>query len=106
MISLLLFVGYLITSIPCLLYVGATDILPEPLSKEEEAYYLALAKDKDVYAKDKLIEHNLRLVVFLAKKYENTKADLEDLVSIGTIGLIKGINTFSTDKNIKLATYA
>lgn len=106
MISLLLFVGYLITSIPCLLYVGATDILPEPLSKEEEAYYLALAKDKDIYAKDKLIEHNLRLVVFLAKKYENTKVDLEDLVSIGTIGLIKGINTFSTDKNIKLATYA
>ncbi len=106
MISLLLFVGFLITSIPSLLYVGATDILPEPLSKEEEAYYLALAKDNDVYAKDKLIEHNLRLVVFLAKKYENTKVDLEDLVSIGTIGLIKGINTFSTDKNIKLATYA
>lgn len=106
MISLLLFIGYLITSIPSLLYVGATDILPEPLSKEEEAYYLALAKDHDTYAKDKLIEHNLRLVVFLAKKYENTKVDLEDLVSIGTIGLIKGINTFSPDKNIKLATYA
>ena len=106
MISLLLVVGFLITSIPSLLYVGATDILPEPLSKEEEAYYLSLAKDNDVYAKDKLIEHNLRLVVFLAKKYENTKVDLEDLVSIGTIGLIKGINTFSTDKNIKLATYA
>lgn len=106
MISLILVVGFLITSIPSLLYVGATDILPEPLSKEEEAYYLSLAKDNDVYAKDKLIEHNLRLVVFLAKKYENTKVDLEDLVSIGTIGLIKGINTFSTDKNIKLATYA
>lgn len=106
MISLLLVVGFLITSIPSLLYVGATDILPEPLSKEEEAYYLSLAKDNDVYAKDKLIEHNLRLVVFLAKKYENTRVDLEDLVSIGTIGLIKGINTFSTDKNIKLATYA
>lgn len=106
MISLILFIGFLITSVPSLLYVGATDILPEPLSKEEEAYYLALAKDNDVYAKDKLIEHNLRLVVFLAKKYENTKVDLEDLVSIGTIGLIKGINTFSTDKNIKLATYA
>lgn len=106
MISLILFIGFLITSVPSLLYVGATDILPEPLSKEEESYYLALAKDNDVYAKDKLIEHNLRLVVFLAKKYENTKVDLEDLVSIGTIGLIKGINTFSTDKNIKLATYA
>ena len=75
MISLLLVVGFLITSIPSLLYVGATDILPEPLSKEEEAYYLSLAKDNDVYAKDKLIEHNLRLVVFLAKKYENTKVD-------------------------------
>ncbi len=106
MISLILFIGFLITSIPSLLYVGATDILPEPLSKEEEAYYLALAQDHDTYAKDKLIEHNLRLVVFLAKKYENTKVDLEDLVSIGTIGLIKGINTFSPDKNIKLATYA
>ncbi len=106
MISLILLVGYLITSIPSLLYVGATDILPEPLSKEQEAYYLALARDHDVYAKDKLIEHNLRLVVFLAKKYENTKVDLEDLVSIGTIGLIKGINTFSPEKNIKLATYA
>lgn len=106
MISLILFIGFLITSIPSLLYVGATDILPEPLSKEEEAYYLELAQDHDTYAKDKLIEHNLRLVVFLAKKYENTKVDLEDLVSIGTIGLIKGINTFSPDKNIKLATYA
>ena len=106
MISLILFIGFLITSIPSLLYVGATDILPEPLSKEEEAYYLALAQDHDTCAKDKLIEHNLRLVVFLAKKYENTKVDLEDLVSIGTIGLIKGINTFSPDKNIKLATYA
>ncbi len=106
MISLILFVGYIITSIPTLLYVGATDILPEPLKKEEELYYLELAKDGDTFAKDKLIEHNLRLVVFLAKKYENTKVDLEDLVSIGTIGLIKGINTFSMNKNIKLATYA
>ncbi len=87
-------------------YVGATDVLPEPLSKEEEEYYLELKEDGDVFAKDKLIEHNLRLVVFLAKKYENTNVDLEDLVSIGTIGLIKGINTFSRGKNIKLATYA
>ena len=106
MICLLLFIGYLFTSIPTLLYVGATDILPEPLSKEEELFYLALAKDNDKHARDILIEHNLRLVVFLAKKYENTKVDLEDLVSIGTIGLIKGINTFSMNKNIKLATYA
>ena len=62
--------------------------------------------DGDKMAREKLIEHNLRLVVFLAKKYENTKVDLEDLVSIGTIGLIKGVNTYKLDKNIKLATYA
>ncbi len=71
-----------------------------------EEYYVQLKNDGDLKAKDILIEHNLRLVVFLAKKYENTGIDLEDLVSIGTIGLIKGINTFSSDKNIKLATYA
>lgn len=87
-------------------YVGATDVLPEPLSKEEEEYYVKLKEDGDNLAKEKLIEHNLRLVVFLAKKYENTGVDLEDLVSIGSIGLIKGINTFSSNKNIKLATYA
>ena len=87
-------------------YVGATDILPEPLTKEMEDYYVELKDDGDLKAKDILIEHNLRLVVFLAKKYENTGVDLEDLVSIGTIGLIKGINTFSKSKNIKLATYA
>lgn len=87
-------------------YVGATDVLPEPLSKEMEEYYIELKDDGDQKAKDILIEHNLRLVVFLAKKYENTNVDLEDLVSIGTIGLIKGINTFSKSKNIKLATYA
>ena len=87
-------------------YVGATDMLPEPLSKEMEDYYIDLKDDGDQHAKDVLIEHNLRLVVFLAKKYENTGVDLEDLVSIGTIGLIKGINTFSKNKNIKLATYA
>ena len=89
-----------------LFYVGATDKLPPPLSKEEEEYYLVMAADGDNFARDKLIEHNLRLVVFLAKKYENTGVDLEDLVSIGTIGLMKGIKTFSMDKNIKLATYA
>ena len=87
-------------------YVGATDKLPPPLSKEDEEAYLVMATDGDLFARDKLIEHNLRLVVFLAKKYENTGVDLEDLVSIGTIGLMKGIKTFSMDKNIKLATYA
>ncbi|MBQ3468813.1 MAG: RNA polymerase sporulation sigma factor SigK [Bacilli bacterium] len=86
-------------------YVGATDILPEPLTKEKEDFYLDLFRDGDMKARDVLIEHNLRLVVFLSKKYENTGVDLEDLVSIGTIGLIKGVNTFSKDKNIKLATY-
>lgn len=87
-------------------FVGSTDILPPPLSKEEELQYLILAKKGDEAAKNKLIEHNLRLVVFLAKKYENTGYDIEDLVSIGSIGLIKGINTYKIDKNIKLATYA
>lgn len=87
-------------------YVGSSDILPEPLSKEEEVDYVLKSVDGDVLAKNKLIEHNLRLVVFLAKKYENTNIDLEDLVSIGTIGLIKGVNTYKLDKNIKLATYA
>lgn len=87
------------------LFVGSTDILPPPLSKEEE-YELALrSSEGDKAARDKLIEHNLRLVVFLAKKYENTGYDIEDLVSIGSIGLIKGINTYKADKNIKLATY-
>lgn len=106
MISLLLIVIYFIEVGNVLFYVGATDKLPEPLSKEEEEFYLVMASDGDTMAKDKLIEHNLRLVVFLAKKYENTGVDLEDLVSIGTIGLIKAINTYSMDKNIKLATYA
>ncbi len=106
MISILLFVGKIMCRVNTLFYVGATDILPPPLTKDEEEYYLMMSADGDLFARDKLIEHNLRLVVFLAKKYENTRVDLEDLVSIGTIGLIKGIKTFSKDKNIKLATYA
>ncbi len=87
-------------------FVGATDKLPPPLSKEKELEYLERAQNGDIEARNILIEHNLRLVVFLAKKYENTGFDIEDLVSIGSIGLIKGINTYKTDKNIKLATYA
>ena len=106
MIGLLLMVVKLFEIKNAVFYVGATDKLPEPLSKEAEEFYLVMAQDGDIMAKDKLIEHNLRLVVFLAKKYENVKTDLEDLVSIGTIGLIKAINTYSMDKNIKLATYA
>ena len=90
----------------CLLFVGSTDILPEPLSKEEEIKYVELSMNNDSKSRNKLIEHNLRLVVFLAKKYDNTSTDLEDLVSIGTIGLIKAVNTYRLDKNIKLATYA
>ena len=87
-------------------FVGATDKLPPPLSKEEELAYLIKAQQGDTDSRNKLIEHNLRLVVFLAKKYENTTYDIEDLVSLGSIGLIKGINTYKIDKNIKLATYA
>lgn len=87
-------------------FVGSADKLPGPLTKDEEVMYVLKSMEGDTYARSKLIEHNLRLVVFLAKKYENTKVDLEDLVSIGTIGLIKGVNTYKLDKNIKLATYA
>ena len=87
-------------------FVGSLDKLPEPLSKEEEIDYVLKSETGSEDARKKLIEHNLRLVVFLAKKYENTGVDLEDLVSIGTIGLIKGVNTYKLDKNIKLATYA
>lgn len=87
-------------------YLGSTDILPPPLEKEEEENLVKLSNMGDLNARNKLIEHNLRLVVFLSKKYDSTIYDLEDLVSIGTIGLIKGVKTYKLDKNIKLATYA
>ncbi len=87
------------------LYVGSLDKLLPPLKKEEELDLARRMNAGDKLARDKLIEHNLRLVVFLAKKYENTGYELEDLVSIGTVGLIKGIDTYKVDKNIKLATY-
>ena len=87
-------------------FVGSSDKLPPPLDENEERNCIIKALKGDSDAKNKLIEHNLRLVVFLAKKYENTGYDVEDLVSIGSIGLIKGINTYKLDKNIKLATYA
>ena len=87
-------------------FVGSTDKLPPPLEEQEEYDAVIAAGLGDVNAKNKLIEHNLRLVVFLAKKYENTGYDIEDLVSIGSIGLIKCVNNYKPDKNIKLATYA
>lgn len=87
-------------------FVGSTDILPPPLSKKEEEDLVRKSNLGSVEARNKLIEHNLRLVVFLSKKYDNTMYDLEELVSIGTIGLIKAIKTYKLDKNIKLATYA
>ena len=87
-------------------FVGSTDILPPPLEKEDEIKYVIEAQKGDIGARNKLIEHNLRLVVFIAKKYETPSDTLEDLVSIGSIGLIKGINTYKIDKNIRLATYA
>ena len=100
--NLLKFIKKVFIKVESVFYVGATDILKEPLTREQEEYYIKKKEEGDLKAKEKLIEHNLRLVVFLAKKYENTGVDLEDLVSIGNIGLIKGINTFSSDKNIKL----
>ncbi|MBQ8381627.1 MAG: RNA polymerase sporulation sigma factor SigK [Clostridia bacterium] len=86
-------------------YIGGTESLPHPLSPEEEAELLERLPDSPE-ARDRLIERNLRLVVFIAKKFENTGVGIEDLISIGTIGLIKAVNTFRTDRQIKLATYA
>ena len=88
-------------------YIGGADILPAPLDNESEARVIAmLGGEDDQSAKSELIEHNLRLVVYIAKKFDNTSVGVEDLISIGTIGLIKAINTFNPEKNIKLATYA
>ncbi len=88
-------------------YIGGNDVLPPPLESDvEEDCITRLCENQDQEAKSKLIEHNLRLVVYIAKKFDNTGVGVEDLISIGTIGLIKGINTFRSDKKIKLATYA
>ena len=87
-------------------YIGGAEILPAPLSAEEENLLLTHLDDNVLEARQTLIEHNLRLVVYIAKKFDNTGVGVEDLISIGTIGLIKAINTFKSDKNIKLATYA
>lgn len=87
-------------------YIGGNDNLPAPLELEEEAEEIEKLSNGDNEAKKKLVEHNLRLVVYIAKKFENTGVGLEDLISIGTIGLMKAINTFNSSKNIKLATYS
>lgn len=88
------------------LYINNNNVLPQPLDEEEETKLLMQVREDDLEARNKLIEHNLRLVVFIAKKFESTKINMEDLISIGSIGLIKGIQTFKMEKNIKLATYA
>jgi len=88
-------------------YIGGSEVLPTPLNPEEEALLLSrLGQEEDLQVKSVLIERNLRLVVYIARKFENTGVNVEDLISIGTIGLIKAINTFRTEKKIKLATYA
>lgn len=87
-------------------YINGSENLPPPLTKEEEDKYVEAYLNGDIRGRNKLIEHNLRLVVYVAKRYESNVTNLEDLISIGTIGLIKAINTFRLDKNIKLATYA
>ena len=87
-------------------YIGGSDILPAPLKGDDEQHALEGLEKGSEDAKQRLIEHNLRLVVFIARRFENTGIHLEDLISIGTIGLIKGVNTYRRDKNIKLATYA
>lgn len=87
-------------------YVNSYESLPQPLSKEDEEKYIAMLKEDSQEAKNALIEHNLRLVVYIARKFESTYCNLDDMISIGSIGLIKAINTYKPDKNIKLATYA
>ena len=89
-----------------LYYIGGSETLPPPLPKAEEERCIAALADGDEGAKKALIEHNLRLVVYIARRFENTGINLEDLISIGTIGLIKAVNTYNPVKNIKLATYA
>ena len=87
-------------------YIGGSDVLPAPLKQDEEQQCIAALETGDAQAKQMLIEHNLRLVVYIARRFENTGVGIEDLISIGTIGLIKAVNTFKADKNIKLATYS
>ena len=90
----------------CVYYIGGSDVLPPPLKGEAERQALEKLESGDEEARQTLVEHNLRLVVYIARRFENTGVNLEDLISIGTIGLIKGINTYRGDRNIRLATYA
>jgi RNA polymerase sporulation-specific sigma factor len=89
-----------------LLYLCSGEALPETLSEDDEKMYFDMIKEGDPLGKQKLIEHNLRLVVYVAKRFSTTDIDVDDLISIGSLGLIKAVNTFNSDKNIKLATYA
>lgn len=97
---------YLFKKENSLYYISTNNVLPEPLEESEETRLLLEVKNGSIEARNELIEHNLRLVVFIAKKFESTKINMEDLISIGSLGLIKGIQTFKLEKNIKLATYA
>ena len=88
------------------MYIGGSDTLPAPLTREEEARLIGRMEEGDPQVRDQLIEHNLRLVVYIARRFENTGINIEDLISIGTIGLIKAVGTYQPAKSIKLATYA
>ena len=87
-------------------FIGGGEVLPQPYSTEEESKMLEKLSSGEKQVRDDLVEHNLRLVVYIARRFENTGVDLDDLISVGTIGLIKAVNSFNLDKNIKLATYA
>lgn len=100
------FLTFLQTSLFVIGYISKNSLFPEPLNAEEEKMYLQMLENGDKEARTILIERNLRLVAHVCKKYSNNNTDLDDLISIGTIGLIKGINTFNLDKNVRLATYA
>ena len=104
--KILSFLDELLNKIECVNYINGSEVLAPPLSKEEEENYTQMYLNGDIRGRNKLIEHNLRLVVYVAKRFETHITNLEDLISIGTIGLVKAINTFKLDKNIKLATYA
>lgn len=104
-LSISSFLAFIESSILLFGYIQSSNLFPEPLNSEEEKIYLEKLKNGDEEAKNVLIERNLRLVAHVCKKYSSTNIDQEDLISIGTIGLIKGINSFNLEKNIRLATY-